>query len=250
MSERHEPKYKMDEDLFRLRHSLSHVLAQAVLQLRPRAKLGFGPPIRTGFYYDFLLDEPISEADLPEIEERMRRILQEGQTFQHEDLAPEEALKRLEALGQDLKQEYAKELLQEHPKLSFYRNGPFVDMCEGPHVSSTKDIPPDCFRLDSIAGSYWRGDSRKPMLTPHLRLVFPNEGRTGSVSERTPGSLAARSPKARPGIGNLSYRGRSRQGASALASERHDFAGRVGKIRQGIGIFGRVSARGDAARGA
>lgn len=175
MSERHEPKHRMDEDLYRLRHSLSHVLAQAVLQVRPKAQLGFGPPVRTGFYYDFLLEEPLSEDDLPDLEKRMRRILQEGQDFIREDLEGEAALERLRSLGQDLKAEYARELLQQYPSLSFYRNGPFTDMCEGPHVASTKEIPPGCFRLDSVAGSYWRGDVRRPMLTRIYGVCFRTE---------------------------------------------------------------------------
>ena len=86
MSEKYEPKFKMDEELYKIRHSMAHIMAQAVLQVRPDAQLGFGPPIRTGFYYDFLLKEPLTEADLPDIEKRMRKIIQEKETFQQEEL--------------------------------------------------------------------------------------------------------------------------------------------------------------------
>jgi threonyl-tRNA synthetase len=175
MSEKHEPKFKMDEALFKMRHSLAHILAEAVLQVRPKAQLGFGPAIRTGFYYDMLLEEPLTEADLPDLEKRMRKIIQEKQEFKREDLPKEQALKKLEGMGQGLKAEYAKELLETNPSLSFYTSGPFVDMCEGPHVPDTSKIPVMSFKLDSIAGSYWRGDSKRPMLTRIYGLAFPSE---------------------------------------------------------------------------
>jgi len=175
MSEKYEPKHKMDESLFRMRHSLAHILAEAVLQVRPKAQLGFGPPVRTGFYYDMLLDEPITENDLPDIEKRMRKIIQEKQAFKREDLPKIEALKKLEGMGQELKVEYAKELLANGESLSFYTSGPFVDMCEGPHVADTSQIPVNSFKLDSVAGSYWRGDSKRPMLTRIYGLAFPSE---------------------------------------------------------------------------
>ncbi len=173
MADKYEPKHRMEEGLYQLRHSLAHVLAQAVLQVRPKAQLGFGPPIRTGFYYDFLLDEPLAESDLPDLEKRMRKILQEKQVFQREDLSKEKALVKLGSMNQPLKVEYANELIAEGETLSFFTNGPFVDMCEGPHVEETSKIPPDCFKLDSIAGSYWRGDSTRPMLLRIYGLAFP-----------------------------------------------------------------------------
>lgn len=175
MSEKYEPKHKMDETLYRMRHSLAHILAEAVLQVRPKAQLGFGPPIRTGFYYDFKLEEPLTENDLPDLEKRMRRIIQEKQAFKREDLSKERALQKLEGMGQALKVEYAQELLKAGETLSFYSSGPFVDMCEGPHVPDTSKIPVNAFKLDSLAGSYWRGDSKRPMLTRIYGLAFPTE---------------------------------------------------------------------------
>jgi threonyl-tRNA synthetase len=175
MSDKYEPKHRMDEALFKMRHSMAHVLAQAVLQVRPKAQLGFGPPIRTGFYYDFMLEEPLTESDLPDLEKRMRKILQEKETFQREELPKAEAMKKLETMGQKLKVEYAQELIQENESLSFYKSGTFVDMCEGPHVENTSQIPVMAFKLDSIAGSYWRGDVKRPMLTRIYGLCFPSE---------------------------------------------------------------------------
>ena len=175
MSDKYEPKHKMDESLYKMRHSMAHILAEAVLQIRPAAQLGFGPPIRTGFYYDFLLDPPLTETDLPDLEKRMRKIIQAKQVFKREDLPKAEAVQKLAGMGQKLKVEYAEELLKTNPSLSFYSSGPFVDMCEGPHVDDTSKIPVMSFKLDSIAGSYWRGDSSRPMLTRIYGLCFPTE---------------------------------------------------------------------------
>jgi threonyl-tRNA synthetase len=126
--------------LYRERHSLAHVLAQAVEQQFPGTKLAFGPPIDDGFYYDFLLPRPISEDDFPALEKQMRRIIAEGQEFVREDLPAAAALARIEETDQPFKLEYARELLATRnlDSLSFYTNGPFVDLCEGPHVENTR----------------------------------------------------------------------------------------------------------------
>lgn len=155
------------DDLYRIRHSLAHVMAQALLEFRPGTKLGFGPPIDNGFYYDFILTEPLTEADFKEIEKRMRKIIQQDQVFEEENLDYDAAMARLEAMGEPYKREYAQELFDTKgiETLRFFRNGPFLDMCEGPHVPSTKAIPADGFKLRSIAGAYWRGDSRNVMMT-------------------------------------------------------------------------------------
>jgi threonyl-tRNA synthetase len=164
----------MDETLYKIRHSLAHVLAQAVLEIRPNAQLGFGPPVRNGFYYDFLVQDPITEKELPDLESRMRRILRTNEVFKKEDLNFEETLEKLEKMNQALKIEYAKELLQKYSSISFFSSGPFTDMCEGPHIESTDKIPENCFKLDSVAGSYWRGNSKNPMLTRIYGLCFLN----------------------------------------------------------------------------
>ncbi|MYD45745.1 MAG: threonine--tRNA ligase [Gammaproteobacteria bacterium] len=175
MSFEHQGEFQSDdEQLYRVRHSLAHVLAQAVLQLRPGSTLGFGPPIKDGFYYDFALSEPITDADFPEIERLMKKILKSGQRFYQENLPKSDAFVRLAEMGEPYKQEYAEELCDKHDldSLSFYRNGSFVDMCEGPHVDTTKEIPRDSFKLRSVAGAYWRGDSDNQMLTRIYAWAF------------------------------------------------------------------------------
>ena len=163
-----------NDQLYRIRHSLAHVLAQAVLEIREGTTLGFGPPIQDGFYYDFVLPAPITEADFPELERRMRRIIKKGQRFYAEELPKEEALSRIDEMGEPYKREYAQELCERDglENLSFYRNGPFLDMCEGPHVDTTKDIPRDAFKLRNVAGAYWRGDSRNRMMTRIYAWAF------------------------------------------------------------------------------
>ena len=173
----HSGDEQRDDELYRVRHSLAHVLAQAVLGMRPGSTLGFGPPIKDGFYYDFILSEPLTEADFPEIERRMRKILKKGQRFYREDLPAAAALQRIDEMGEPYKREYGAELVEKHglQELSFYRNGPFLDMCEGPHVDTTKDIPRDAFKLRSVAGAYWRGDSRNRMMTRIYAWAFADK---------------------------------------------------------------------------
>lgn len=155
------------DDLYRIRHSLAHVMAQAVLEMRPGSTLGFGPPIEDGFYYDFILTEPLGENDFPEIELRMARIIDEGAPFVREELPPDEALRRLDEMGESYKREYARELLArgDVEALTFYRSGAFLDMCDGPHVETAAQIPRGCFKLRRAAGAYWRGRSDNVMMT-------------------------------------------------------------------------------------
>lgn len=163
--------------VYKLRHSLAHILAQAVLQIRPDAKLGFGPPIDNGFYYDFDFGtNPISETDLKEIEEKMGKIIKERQQFERSEMTVTEAVEMLKTSGQHYKAEYAQELadkgLAVNGKLSFYKNGPFLDMCEGPHLVATNEVPKATYKLDKLAGSYWRGSEKNPMLTRIYGLAF------------------------------------------------------------------------------
>ncbi|MDQ2695989.1 MAG: threonine--tRNA ligase, partial [Pseudomonadota bacterium] len=160
--------------LYKIRHSLAHVLAQAVLELRPGSTLGFGPPIADGFYYDFVLSAPLTEEDFPEIERRMKQIIRRGQRFEREDLPRDQAMQRLDEMGEPYKKEYARELFDKKgiDRLTFYRNGPFLDMCEGPHVASTRELPAGAFRLRRVAGAYWRGDSRNTMMTRIYAWAF------------------------------------------------------------------------------
>ena len=166
-----------DERLYRIRHSLAHILAQAVLDMRPGATLGFGPPIADGFYYDFVLAEPLTEADFPELEQRMRRILKKGQRFYREDVSVADAYARLDDMREPYKREYASELVARNglDSISFYRSGPFLDMCEGPHVDTTRDIARDAFKLRSVAGAYWRGDADNVMMTRIYAWAFASK---------------------------------------------------------------------------
>ena len=172
-------KKKVDKDsrLYRLRHSLAHVMAQAVLEVYPDAKLGFGPPVDNGFYYDFDFgDKKISETDFEEFENRMRRIIKEKHKFEQFEKPLPEAIKLLEKSNQNYKVEYAKELVEtgkaNGENIGFYRSDSFLDMCEGPHCEHTGEIPKKCFKLDKISGSYWRGDEKLPMLTRIYGLAF------------------------------------------------------------------------------
>ena len=165
------------DDLYRMRHSLAHVLAMAVQELRPGAKLGFGPPIDDGFYYDFVLPEPLSDKDFPELENRMRRILKRNLKFEQEELPLEQAYERLDEMGEPYKREYAQELARSQglDTLGFYRSGDFVDLCRGPHVANTGRIPRDAFKLRSIAGAYWRGDSDNIQMTRIYAWAYPSK---------------------------------------------------------------------------
>ncbi len=161
-----------NSNLYKIRHSLAHVLAQAVLEIRPDAKLGFGPPIDSGFYYDFDLAEPLSPEDLPKLEKRMRHIIKTGQFFEREELEHPQMVQRLSKDNQSYKIEQAEDLSANNETLSLYRNGPFWDLCEGPHVESTRDIPKNCFTLDTLAGAYWKGSEKNNMMQRVYGLAF------------------------------------------------------------------------------
>jgi threonyl-tRNA synthetase len=144
-----------------MRHSTAHVMAAAVLGLFPKAKLGIGPAIRDGFYYDFDLPRALTPADLEAIEERMRGQVAADLSFERSELARDEAVAREEAAGQT----YKAEIISELPTgevISFYTHGTFTDLCRGPHVESTGKIGP--FKLLNSAAAYWRGDEKRPML--------------------------------------------------------------------------------------
>lgn len=151
-----------EEALNILRHSTSHIMAQAVKRLYPDVKLAIGPPIKDGYYYDFDFDDPISSQDLGRIEEEMKNIVEEDQKFERFTKSRDEALQIYK--GQDEGYKVALiEDLDEGQELFFYRNGDFIDLCRGPHLPSTGYAK--AFRLLNIAGAYWRGDERNPMLT-------------------------------------------------------------------------------------
>ncbi|MBU1017918.1 threonine--tRNA ligase [Patescibacteria group bacterium] len=155
------------------RHSLSHILAQAVLEMFPDAKLAIGPNIDNGFYYDFNLPRTLIPEDLPILEKKMKHIIKQNQKFEKYEEPMEAAMKFLKATKQDYKIEMAADLKEEgETKISFYKNGSFVDMCRGPHIESTGQIDLGTFKLDKIAGAYWKGDEKRPMLQRIYGLAF------------------------------------------------------------------------------
>ncbi len=155
-----------EEKLESMRHSAAHIMAEAVQSLFPDAKFGIGPAIENGFYYDFDLPRPLTPEDLPIIETKMGEIIASDIPFVREEVTKEEARKIFAS------QPYKLELIDELPdeKVSLYRQGSFVDLCRGPHVSSTGKI--ESFKLASIAGAYWRGSERRPMLQRIYGVAF------------------------------------------------------------------------------
>lgn len=160
-------------DINAVRHSLSHVMAAVVMELRPSTKLAIGPSIDTGFYYDFKFAEPFSDVEFKEIEKRMKKMIGRKVPFEHYELPIEEALDYYKKLGNEFKVELVEDLKATgETKLSFYKLGDFVDLCKGPHVANTGEIPSDIFKLDKTAGAYWRGDEKNTMLTRIYGLAF------------------------------------------------------------------------------
>jgi len=164
-----------------IRHDAAHVLAAAVIELYPGVKISIGPPIEDGFYYDFEFPDgtSVSEADFPKIEERMRAHIKSAETFVREDVPVGHARERFLAERQDYKVELiddlvtaAEQSLHREPlrTVSLYTNGPFTDLCRGPHAPSTKTV--GAFKLQSVAGAYWRGDSSRTMLTRIYGTAF------------------------------------------------------------------------------
>ena len=150
------------EKLPLLRHSIAHIMAEAVMNLFPGTKVAIGPAVEHGFYYDFDLPTSITQDDLARIEKEMRRLLSTPQNFVKEVIGRQEALE----LFKD--QPYKCELINDLPQdaeISIYRSGNFFDLCRGPHVANSKEINAQSFKLQKIAGAYWRGDEKRPMLT-------------------------------------------------------------------------------------
>ncbi len=165
---------KKPVDLAAQRHSLAHVLAMAVLEMLPEAKLGIGPATDDGFYYDFELPRTLIPEDLPILEKKMRHLIKRNLSFEGEEVKPKEAIDALKKAGQPYKVELAEEFASEGQKLTFYRTGEtFVDLCRGGHVTNTNQI--GAFKLTTIAGAYWRGDEKKPMLQRIYGVAFATQ---------------------------------------------------------------------------
>jgi threonyl-tRNA synthetase len=175
-----------EEALQLIRHDAAHVLAEAVLELYPGVKISIGPPIENGFYYDFDFPDGVSlsEDDFERIEERMREHIDGDERFTREDVPVGDALERFVAEGQDYKVELIEDLIRNQGvhTVSLYTNGPFTDLCRGPHAPSTKRIK--AFKLQSVAGAYWRGDATKPMLTRVYGTAFFSKQDLADYMER------------------------------------------------------------------
>ena len=154
-------KKKQEKELEVLRHSTSHILAQAVKRLFPEAKLGIGPPIKNGFYYDFDIDGELLSRNLSRIRKEMEKIIQEDLPFKKDLISKQEAMRIFQERGEPYKLELLEEIEEE--KVSIYSQGEFIDLCRGPHVGSTGKIKH--FALLSVAGAYWRGREGNPMLS-------------------------------------------------------------------------------------
>jgi len=159
-----------DEKLQTMRHSLSHVMAAAVQTLYPGVKFGIGPAIESGFYYDFDLPCSLTPEDLPNVEKKMQEIIKQGLPFVKENISKDEARELFK------EQPYKLELIEELTEgdITIYRTGDFVDLCAGPHLESTRKISFDGFKLDRMAGAYWRGSEKNPMLQRIYGLAFRN----------------------------------------------------------------------------
>ncbi len=171
------PELKQEQysetELYRIRHSAAHIMAQAVLEMFPSAKIAIGPPIEDGFYYDFDLPRPLTPEDLEHIEKRMREIIKSNVHFTRKVVSADEAkqifkdqpykIELIEGLEKGTLDEDGNPVT-EKPVISIYTQGIFTDLCRGPHVESASEINPDAVKLMSVAGAYWRGDEKRPML--------------------------------------------------------------------------------------
>jgi threonyl-tRNA synthetase len=172
MDEKKEQRYE-ESELYKVRHSAAHVMAQAVVEMIPDAKYTIGPPIENGFYYDFELPRSLTPEDLKVIEKRMRQIIAGQHQFEKRVISADEArkifedqpykLELIEGLEQGGFDEYGNPL-NEKPEISLYTHDNFIDLCRGPHVEHTGKINPSAVKLMNVAGAYWRGDENRPML--------------------------------------------------------------------------------------
>jgi threonyl-tRNA synthetase len=179
-----------EQSLGLIRHDAAHVLASAVMELWPGVKISIGPAIENGFYYDFEFPDgvSISEADFPAIEQKMAEHVKAAERFVREDVTVQQARERFVAERQDYKVELIDDLLAGAPAtepletVSLYTNGPFTDLCRGPHAPSTKTV--GVFKLQSVAGAYWRGDSTRTMLTRIYGTAFHTKAQLQEHLER------------------------------------------------------------------
>lgn len=160
-------------ELDTMRHSCAHVMAAAVQEMFPDAQFGFGPPIEDGFYYDFELPRQLSPDDFKEIEQRMRRLAKSADHFEYKEIDGKSAIELFTGMNQTYKVEAINNLVSSGEPISLYKSGPFLDLCRGPHVGTTKQI--GHFKILSVAGAYWLGDENNPQLQRLYATSFPTK---------------------------------------------------------------------------
>ncbi|MBP7694416.1 MAG: threonine--tRNA ligase [Anaerolineales bacterium] len=183
-----QPERYEETELYKIRHSAAHIMAQAVMEMFPgEARVAIGPPIEDGFYYDFELPRQLSPEDFEVIEKRMRQIMSAKHVFVRQEVSADEAraqfkdqpykLELIDGLDKGGLDEYgnAPQAAGERPVISFYRHDTFTDLCRGPHVEHTGKVNPSAFKLMSVAGAYWRGDSNRPMLQRVYGTAWKNK---------------------------------------------------------------------------
>src|SRR6056297_2666952 len=162
-----------------IRHSLAHILAAAIQKLYPNTKFGMGPDIENGFYYDFELQESISPEDFKKIEKKMRELIKNNIEFKKEVISKEKAKKIFK------NQPYKLELLKDmEGEISIYKSGDFIDLCKGPHVKNSKELPEKGFKIERVAGAYWKGDEKNKMLTRVYALAFNDKKTLNNFLEK------------------------------------------------------------------
>ncbi len=166
-------KEKHNYQIDKIRHSLAHLMAIAVLDMSPMAKLGIGPTIEDGFYYDFDLPEKMTSDQLPKLEKSIRELIKKDIRFEREEISAQKAKEIFK--DQPFKLELIDELEKTGEQISIYKSDDFTDLCAGPHVESTKEIDPDSFKLTKIAGAYWRGSEKNKMLTRIYGVAFSSK---------------------------------------------------------------------------
>ena len=202
---------KSDGALELIRHDAAHVMATAVCELYPGTRVSIGPPIENGFYYDFEFPEgaSVSDADLERIEEKMREHIGADEAFERTDVPVAEALERFRAEDQPYKVELIEDLIRDEgvETVSLYRNGPFTDLCRGPHAPSTGRI--EAIKLSSLAGAYWRGDETRQMLTRIYGTAFFSKKDLAAHLERIEQARANDHRRLGPELGLFTFRDES-----------------------------------------
>src|SRR3989344_2142894 len=173
---------KIKNNIENVRHSLAHLMAIAVLDMFPTTKLGIGPTIENGFYYDFDLPEKLTSEQLPKLEKSIIELIKKNIKFEREEISAQKAreifsnqpfkLELIDELEKGTRPQTPERSYGGQGKISIYKSGDFTDLCAGPHVESTKEINPDAFKLTKVAGAYWKGSEKNKMLTRIYGVAF------------------------------------------------------------------------------